>query len=116
MLTIKGKKFKAHRLMHELKNGPIPKGLCVMHTCDNPPCVNPAHLKLGTHHENMLDRMRKGRGGDRTGEKNGRAKLKVAQVRVIRKSKLGPAALGRKYGVSRNQIWFIRTGKQWKGV
>lgn len=62
-LCIKGKTYRAHRLVWMINEGPIPAGFCVMHLCDNPPCVNPNHLKLGTHKENMQDRDAKGRNG-----------------------------------------------------
>jgi hypothetical protein len=60
-LEIKGKIFAAHRISYELANGPIPDGLFVLHRCDNPPCVNPHHLFLGTQKDNIGDASAKGR-------------------------------------------------------
>lgn len=51
----------AHRVSWALANGPIPAGMCILHRCDNPPCVNPSHLWIGTVADNMHDRDRKGR-------------------------------------------------------
>jgi hypothetical protein len=78
----------AHRVSWELHCGSIPAGQLVLHKCDHPPCVNPAHLFLGTPGDNMTDKVKKGRGNlpldHSQGEKNPAAKLTAERVLAIR--------------------------------
>lgn len=62
VLRYQRSRMRAHRVSWQLANGPVPKGLHVLHSCDNPPCVNPDHLFLGTHQDNVRDRDQKKRG------------------------------------------------------
>lgn len=107
----------AHRVSWEIANGPIPAGLHVLHHCDNPPCVNPAHLFLGTQVDNNLDKHRKGR--TPCGEDTAMAKLSADAVREIRRR--GHAgemqtALSREFAVSRRQIGRIVERDSWRSV
>jgi len=75
----------AHRLAWHFLHGEIPTGLCVLHACDNPPCVNPAHLFLGTRQDNIIDKIKKGRHMNcERGEKHQRSKLSDEQIQLIR--------------------------------
>lgn len=103
----------AHRLAWELTHGPIPPGLFVCHHCDNPPCVNPAHLFLGTRTENGADAARKGRMSH--GEGHYKAKLTDAQVRAIQAAQAAGARakdLESQYGVTHKTLWQIRHGQR----
>ena len=60
-LKVNGKPIFAHRFSYSIFKGPLQPGLCIMHTCDNPPCCNPEHLRQGTHGDNMRDKVNKGR-------------------------------------------------------
>jgi hypothetical protein len=112
---------RAHRLAWELLRGPIPDGLCVLHRCDNPPCVNPAHLFLGTKRDNTLDATAKGRHAlrnllRRRGTETSGAKLNEEQVRSIRaalEAGLSRAAVGRLYGISPAQAGRIGHRERW---
>lgn len=108
----------AHRVAYELLVGAVPAGLQVLHRCDNPSCVNPAHLFVGTHQDNMADRDSKGRG--QHGERHSRARLSEDSVRAIRAryahGGVSWRALGREYGVARSTIQAIIQGTSWKHV
>lgn len=106
----------AHRLSYEMANGPINDGLFVCHTCDNPSCVNPDHLFLGTPKDNAQDMVSKGRGkagGPFIGSANGNATLNETAVEEIRSLPLSYRALAKQFGVSKSQIARIKTGFAW---
>jgi hypothetical protein len=125
LLKKQGRSYGAHRIAYELFIGPIPQGLCVCHTCDNPPCVNPHHLWVGTHQDNTLDAHQKGRAcltnlKPQRGEKNGCAKLTRIQVDEIRASyrrgytPTNTIRLSEKYGVSKKAISRIIRNETWR--
>lgn len=110
-----GKMHRAHRVAWELVNGPIRDcDMQVLHRCDNPICVNTDHLFLGTLVENMRDRDDKGRG--LSGENCNRAKLKTADIKMIRQSSLPAAKLANLYGVTHSAICYVRRGDTWKDI
>ena len=110
----------AHRVMWEITYGPIPESLCVCHHCDNPDCVNPAHLFLGTHAENLRDMARKGRSKPSgvKGEKHPRAKLTAVQVREIRvlASERSYRSLAKEFRVNFSTIGDIVTRRSWASI
>jgi hypothetical protein len=87
-LGIRGKSWKAHRYSWTLFKGEIPHGLHVLHRCDNRRCVNPEHLFLGTHQENMQDMVKKNRHVSPLGERHGRCRFSDEDVRRIREAAL----------------------------
>lgn len=126
------KTLRAHRVAYELYIGIIPDGLHVLHKCDQPPCVNPEHLFLGTHADNTADMCAKGRQARVRGDTNGTrlhpervvrgeshhsAKLTEEQVRAIRAAEgLSHQCLADAYGVSRPHISYIRSSKKWAHI
>lgn len=105
--------LRAHRLSYELTYGPIPAGSMVRHECDNPSCVRPDHLVLGTAKDNARDMITRGRYRHVSthGEKCGSAKLSDSDVLAIRADKISaPTSLARKFGVTYQTIWAIRKG------
>lgn len=111
--------IKAHRASWIIHKGPIPKGLIVCHTCDNRKCTNPDHLWLGTHKENIQDRMKKGRCNTPKGIQLKVSKVNEQQVKEIKcqlKNGLTCSEIGRQYKISRKIISRIKNGDTWKHI
>lgn len=110
--------FRAHRFSWELTYGPIPKGMLVCHECDNPPCVNPEHLFLGTNLDNNRDMAMKKRAVGRKGDSSPRAKLTWDKVSEIRHryadGGITRTKLAKEYNVSKATVGRIIEGRTWK--
>lgn len=116
MFGMKHRHVIAHRAAWELLIGPIPSGMCLLHSCDNPRCVNPEHLRVGTQLENIDDRNQRGRTQRRPGATNHQAKLTEEQARQIldlKGSGLSQREVGLRYGVTRTNIGYIWRGEHW---
>ncbi|MNQ21497.1 hypothetical protein D3C85_346200 [compost metagenome] len=120
-----GKCARAHRVAYCRYNGLSLSdigGLCVMHTCDTPSCVNPDHLRLGTHKDNMSDKVSKGRNVQVKGEEQGSSKLTDEAVREIldlyvkSHREYGASALSRLYGVHPSTVNRIVAGNSWAHI
>lgn len=122
-----GSRQLAHRVSWRLYRGPIPEGMAVLHHCDTPACVNPDHLFLGSHTDNMRDMHRKGRSVSQVkpelharGERQHLAKLTADQVLEIRHLRsvehLGLSQIGDQFGVTKSAVWAIVNGRTWRHV
>lgn len=112
-----GRSILVHRYSWLIHFGEIPTGKSVLHKCDNPSCVNPEHLFLGTHADNMADCVRKGR--QSKGEQRYNSKLTDSDVRTI--SSLIQAGetytdIGRRFGIKQSSVSDIASGRIWKHV
>ena len=109
--SIGDKTRRAHRLAWELTFGRIPEGLHVCHKCDNPGCVNPAHLFLGSNTDNMQDSAKKGRQAKKlTSEK-------VLQIReLLANGQQSQQTIANDFGVSKQRISAIKQGRDWNWV
>lgn len=112
-IAFEGKWQHAHRLSYEFLVAPIPEGLCIMHRCDNPCCINPDHLTPGTKADNARDKVMKGRQRRHHGDNNPNARLTADAVRAIRESKEMGITLASLYGVTPTSISDARRGKTW---
>lgn len=116
-----GKWSKAYRVSYEIHHGAIPDGMVVMHSCDQPGCINPAHLSIGTQRDNVRDMISKGRDNRLSGERHPHAKLTVEEVAEIRRRYIprkhgcGAGALAMEFGVSKQTVQAILVGETWRG-
>lgn len=107
----------AHRFSWSIANGPIPDGAQILHSCDNPPCVNPRHLRLGSFDANMADRHAKGRTAK--AERHSQAKTDWATVKAIRvRAAKGEShtSIARDVGLVRQTVSRIVRGELWPEV
>ena len=125
MIWLDTRMHRSHRISWELSKGPIPKGLWVLHRCDNPPCVRPGHLFLGNVIDNVRDMMAKGRyrqgaHNPRRGENSPHSKLtddKAREIRALYKSGgHSYSSLARRFGVAKSTIECIVRRKKWAHV
>lgn len=118
-MVIKRKNCTAHRVSWTFHYGEIPKGMCILHHCDNPPCVNPDHLFVGTYLDNAKDRTKKQRGHMPSGSKNPMSKLNEEQVIEIRRRLANgekTKILAKDFNMERKTIDNIKTRRSWKHI
>lgn len=113
-LQYKGKKWRAHRFAASLCVDKLPAGLYVCHACDNPLCMNPAHLFIGSPSDNVDDKMNKGRHRAAKGEKNGQATVTDAQVDEIRslaRAGVAQRIIAARYSISQPLVSMIKNNR-----
>lgn len=110
-----GRSIRAHRHVYALEHDVIPPDMVIRHMCDNPLCINPDHLEVGTHQDNMDDRQSRGRwrGNSQRGSDNPASKLTESDVLDIYNSDSKHVELARLYGVSKHMIGYIKSGRKW---
>jgi len=114
----------AHRVSWMIVNGDISRGKNIMHKCDNPPCVRPTHLLLGTHRDNMKDMATKGRAPRMRGSLNGHSKLTDEQALIIRNTytpgrgsiRGNRLELAQRFGISEKTVRRIAKGMAWQNL
>lgn len=116
---VNGKRWLAHRYAWSISKGNIPEGMQVLHKCDVPNCVKPWHLFLGTHQDNMNDKVAKNRQFRGKGEANSMTKLTIEQVTEIRNRRLNGESIGaiaKNFPVNHQTISAICLNKKWKHI
>ena len=116
-VRIRRKLHYVHRLIWESAEGPIPEGMVVCHSCDNPACFRVSHLFIGTHKENMADMAAKGRAAYVPGEKCGKSKLTTEQVKRMKERRNSGESLkdiAADYGIHPAHLSRIVAGKRWE--
>lgn len=110
--NVRSKLIRSHRLFYELFKGPVPSDKFVCHSCDNPPCVNPEHLHLGTNQQNHLEKRERKR---IHGERNPNSRVTEKDVREMRSlyPSLKLLDLSKKFGISMTQVSNIVRHKSW---
>ncbi len=103
----------SHRVSYALTVSPIPDGNVVCHRCDNPRCVNPAHLFLGTQADNLRDMRSKGRGNPPRGVEHPKARLTEALAQQIRRDSRSHRQLARAFGIGKSTVGMIKAGDTW---
>ena len=108
----------AHRKMYQIHKGEIPFKMSVMHTCDNPACINPEHLILGSHKDNMIDKIAKGRSSASKGNFSSKRILSAKDVIWIKNNldKYTDKEIAQMYGVVYQTIYEIRNNVNWREV
>lgn len=112
-ISVRNRTRRAHRVAFEAFKHEIPQGAVLCHSCDNPSCINPEHLRVGTQKDNARDREMRGR-RDVKGEQIGTAKLTEQDALAIKMSDLPARVLSDIFSVDKSQIWNIRAGRSWK--
>lgn len=107
---------QAHRFSWEIHKGDVPEGLWVLHHCDNPPCVNPDHLFLGTCQDNHDDMIDKGRKIVPIGSAHPKTQLTEADVLKIRADTRPLHIIGAEYGFDKQHVWKIKKRWYWKHI
>lgn len=113
-IGVEGRRKQAHRFSYELAHGTIPTGMLVLHSCDNPPCVNPAHLRLGTDADNRADAMARRRIA--YGERTRRNKLtaEAAKAALALKGTCSQREAAEQFNVSQGAIQALWAGRSWR--